>query len=488
MERVLVPIREDRFDNRYWLRSESTNNDVAIQFTVDGKGSALVPGAIGEAFIPFNGRITGWRILSQTVADAEIDVWKSPDTAYPPNETNSITSGNNPQLVAGQVASSDNTSLWDRDVLSGDVVRVQLVSATNVFYLTVVLYLNRPGVLTSQLAELDQKADIDHNHDGVYAPLVHDHNSLYYTEPEVDALFAGAGATHNHDDRYFTEDEVTSLLAGKAPVSHTHIVTDISATGTASASTYLRGDGAWQTPPDTTYTAITQAEAENSASTTARLVTGQRLAQAVAKFDPKTFNDDAFLIRAAADATRMARFAVGSITAGQTRQITVQDKAGTMSLVEDTNHVPTGGATNDTLVKKSGAAYDTGWLPLRPIILQSGRATGLGSKSAPFDATTVTSEIPAGTYSVLGWGHFEAEGTTAGGTPGWLGILQNGTEIMSTRITYEQGVNASYPVFVSASLTLGTPTSVTYTLRCTVDSGTMTTIDGILVMLLYRTA
>lgn len=68
----------------------------------------------------------------------------------------------------------------------------------------------------------------------------------------------------------------------KADMDHTHPVSDLSTSGTASSSTFLRGDGSWATPANTTYSAMTQAEAENAASTTARLATGQRLHQAVA--------------------------------------------------------------------------------------------------------------------------------------------------------------------------------------------------------------
>lgn len=40
-----------------------------------------------------------------------------------------------------------------------------------------------------------------------------------------------------------------AALAGKAPASHTHTVGAISATGTPTSSTFLRGDGAWATIP-----------------------------------------------------------------------------------------------------------------------------------------------------------------------------------------------------------------------------------------------
>lgn len=77
--------------------------------------------------------------------------------------------------------------------------------------------------------------------------------------------------------------EFKALDAKFAPTSHNHSVGQITATGTASSSTYLRGDGSWQTPANTTYATQTQAEAENSADTNARLTTGQRLYQAIIK-------------------------------------------------------------------------------------------------------------------------------------------------------------------------------------------------------------
>ena len=74
-----------------------------------------------------------------------------------------------------------------------------------------------------------------------------------------------AAANHIHDDRYYTESEIDSKLGGKANTNHSH-----SAFGKATADAagsagyvpapakgqhgqYLRGDGTWATPTNTTY-------------------------------------------------------------------------------------------------------------------------------------------------------------------------------------------------------------------------------------------
>lgn len=101
----------------------------------------------------------------------------------------------------------------------------------------------------------------------------------YYTETEVDAsLAAKANSAHGHAQSDVTglgtaltgkanashthaQADVTGLgttLSGKAdsahthpyaPVSHTHSINDLTATGTKDDTTFLRGDGTWTQPP-----------------------------------------------------------------------------------------------------------------------------------------------------------------------------------------------------------------------------------------------
>ena len=72
-------------------------------------------------------------------------------------------------------------------------------------------------------------------------------------------------------------------VSGKPPTfpaaAHTHPVGDLNATGTATSSTYLRGDGLWATPTNTTYAVPSQAEAEAGTATTGRAFSAQRARQ-----------------------------------------------------------------------------------------------------------------------------------------------------------------------------------------------------------------
>src|SRR5690606_15938433 len=86
---------------------------------------------------------------------------------------------------------------------------------------------------------------------------------------------AGGGAVASVNGQT-GEVELTAADVNALPDSYTppselpiSVPGDVTATGTPSATTYLRGDGSWNTPTNTTYTVITQANVENPGSTTA---------------------------------------------------------------------------------------------------------------------------------------------------------------------------------------------------------------------------
>lgn len=78
--------------------------------------------------------------------------------------------------------------------------------------------------------------------------------------------------------------------------------------GGSTTTRYLREDGAWVVPTNTTYSAISQAEIDNTASTTGRLITGQR------------FN---YGLRNNVTGTTTLNLGVGATTSGNTKTINI---------------------------------------------------------------------------------------------------------------------------------------------------------------------
>lgn len=69
-----------------------------------------------------------------------------------------------------------------------------------------------------------------------------------------------------------------AALDGGLPASPVEVPEGLTATGAPSVDTYLRGDGAWATPPNTAYFAMTSEEAATGTSTIARIISAKVLA------------------------------------------------------------------------------------------------------------------------------------------------------------------------------------------------------------------
>lgn len=111
-----------------------------------------------------------------------------------------------------------------------------------------------------------------------------------------DGLWASITAGHitGAADSNLNISAATSTMAGDAKTldthltdldnrqkTHKHPISDIVATGTAGDTTYLRGDGSWVVPPNTTYSLMTQSEYETATATAARLISASHLKDAI---------------------------------------------------------------------------------------------------------------------------------------------------------------------------------------------------------------
>lgn len=111
-------------------------------------------------------------------------------------------------------------------------------------------------------------------------------------------------------------DEVTSKPVTFPPATHQHGVTDMTATGTRSASTFLRGDNTWGVPAGTTYTAMPIAEAQAGTATTSRTMRADVLKQTINHFVTGSTSTDVSATGkalAAASSAAVARSTLGAV-------------------------------------------------------------------------------------------------------------------------------------------------------------------------------
>ena len=101
---------------------------------------------------------------------------------------------------------------------------------------------------------------------------------------------SGTGATRTITSSTGTNTSITYSAAdiGAAPTSHTHTLAQITDSGTVAAintngstANYLRGDGSWVTPPNTTYAAMSVAEGQAGTATASRTVRADYLKQII---------------------------------------------------------------------------------------------------------------------------------------------------------------------------------------------------------------
>jgi hypothetical protein len=100
---------------------------------------------------------------------------------------------------------------------------------------------------TSALADYSPAT---HTHDAAYSPLGHTHSYAATGHTHDYAATSHthdyAATSHSHNDLYFTETESDARFAS---LSHTHGVSDLTATGTRDATTILYGDNTWKIAP-----------------------------------------------------------------------------------------------------------------------------------------------------------------------------------------------------------------------------------------------
>lgn len=114
-----------------------------VNVVVDGGGSAITSGIKADIAIPFDCTITQWTVVADQSGSIQFDLWKTTYANFPPNVGNSISPSAKPSLSSSNKAQSSTLTGWTTTVAAGDVIRVNVDSATTVQRVTLALKLQR---------------------------------------------------------------------------------------------------------------------------------------------------------------------------------------------------------------------------------------------------------------------------------------------------------------------------------------------------------
>ena len=111
----------------------------AIEFVIDGGGSAITTGVKGFIEVPYACTITAVRLLADQSGSIVVDVWKDTYANYPPTDADSITASAVPTISTATKSEDATLTGWTTSVSVGDILGFNVDSITTCERVTVVL-------------------------------------------------------------------------------------------------------------------------------------------------------------------------------------------------------------------------------------------------------------------------------------------------------------------------------------------------------------
>ena len=116
----------------------------AIEFVIDGGGSAISTGIVGDIEIPFGCTIQRATILADQSGAIKIDIWVDTYANFPPTDADTITGGNEPEIAASGVKDQDITlTSWTKPLTAGSIMRFNVDSISTITRCTISLILEK---------------------------------------------------------------------------------------------------------------------------------------------------------------------------------------------------------------------------------------------------------------------------------------------------------------------------------------------------------
>lgn len=112
---------------------------VALGAVIYDGGAVIGTGVRADISIPFNGTITGVRLLADQTGSCVVDIWKDTYANFPPTDADSITASATPTLSSASKYEDTTLTGWTTDIDAGDILRFNIDSVTTITRLTIQL-------------------------------------------------------------------------------------------------------------------------------------------------------------------------------------------------------------------------------------------------------------------------------------------------------------------------------------------------------------
>jgi hypothetical protein len=104
-----------------------------LEYMIDGGGAEIADGIAGWLEVPFDCTIKACRLFADQAGAIKLDIWKDTYANYPPNNDNTITGANEPEISASGVKDEDATlTSWTTSLSKGDVLYFNVDSCTTI--------------------------------------------------------------------------------------------------------------------------------------------------------------------------------------------------------------------------------------------------------------------------------------------------------------------------------------------------------------------
>lgn len=104
----------------------------AVVFVIDGGGSAITTGIKADLEIPWNATITSSTLVCDQSGSIVLDLWRDTYANYPATVADTITASAKPTLSASTKAQDTTLTGWTTALTAGDILRVNVDSASTV--------------------------------------------------------------------------------------------------------------------------------------------------------------------------------------------------------------------------------------------------------------------------------------------------------------------------------------------------------------------